>query len=92
MRRVWTTAVLGAAVAGALSMTVPAFAATPLVGVTSENTVTGPGPATTEYNLQQGLVYGTTGLQIPHDYVVVTVAGTSLLAVDPLYFFDPEED
>lgn len=73
-------------------MTVPAFAATPLVGVSSQNRVSGRGPATTEYNLQQSLIYGTTGAQIPHYYVVVTIAGTPLLAVDPVYCFDPEED
>lgn len=91
MRRFLQTAVLGVAVAGALGMAVPAFAATPLVGVGTQNSVSGSSPAATEYNLQQTLIYGITGLSIPHDYVVATVAGVPLLAVDPVYFFDPEE-
>lgn len=92
MRRAWTAGAFGGAVAIMLSLSGSAFAAAPLVGVATQNSVQGSGLATTEYNLQQGLIYGTTGAQIPHDYVVVSVAGTLLLAADPVYFYDPEED
>lgn len=84
--------IAGATLLGQALLFAPAFAATSTGYNAADNTNVSvnaplvalplPSTGTMLFNAQEG-AYSTTGADVPHDYVWLTVNGTPLLAVDP---------